>query len=52
MVIADIHGEDARRVAAIGGHGGRAEARTVDVAREQDVSRLVEDTAAANGRLD
>jgi NAD(P)-dependent dehydrogenase (short-subunit alcohol dehydrogenase family) len=53
VVVADINAENAGRVAAaIEGHGGRAEARTVDVAMEQDVSRLVEDTAAAHGRLD
>jgi NAD(P)-dependent dehydrogenase (short-subunit alcohol dehydrogenase family) len=53
VVVADIDAEDARRVAAaIKDNGGQAEARAVDVAREQDVSRLVEDTATAYGRLD
>lgn len=37
---------------AAAGDGGRATARTVDVAREQDVRRMVEQTAAAHGRLD
>ncbi len=53
VVVADINGEDADRVAtAIAGDIGRAEARRVDVADEQDVRRLVEETAAAHGRLD
>ncbi len=53
VVVADINAADAGRVtAAITRGGGQAEARTVDVAREQDVRRLVEDTAAARGRLD
>jgi NAD(P)-dependent dehydrogenase (short-subunit alcohol dehydrogenase family) len=53
VVVADIDGDDAGRVAAaIAGSGGQATASTVDVAREQDVRRLVEDTAAAHGRLD
>jgi NAD(P)-dependent dehydrogenase (short-subunit alcohol dehydrogenase family) len=53
VVVADINGDDADRVAtAIEGGGGRAQARRVDVADEQDVRRLVEETAAAQGRLD
>ena len=53
VVVADINAEDAGRVAtAIEGRGGQAEAHAVDVAKEQDVRRLVEDTAAAYGRLD
>jgi len=53
VVVADINGDDADRVAsAIAADGGRALARRVDVADEQDVRRLVEETAAAHGRLD
>jgi NAD(P)-dependent dehydrogenase (short-subunit alcohol dehydrogenase family) len=53
VVVADINEENAGRVAAaIAADSGHAGARTVDVAREQDVRRLVEDTAAACGRLD
>jgi NAD(P)-dependent dehydrogenase (short-subunit alcohol dehydrogenase family) len=53
VIVADINGEDARRVAAaITASGGRAGAYLVDVAKEQDVRQLVEDTAARYGRLD
>jgi len=53
VVVADVNGADAERVAAaIADHGGQATASTVDVAREEDVRRLVEDTASAHGRLD
>jgi NAD(P)-dependent dehydrogenase (short-subunit alcohol dehydrogenase family) len=53
VVVADINGPEATRVAtAITGHGGRAEAGTVDVAKEQDITHLVEETAATHGRLD
>jgi NAD(P)-dependent dehydrogenase (short-subunit alcohol dehydrogenase family) len=53
VIVADINASDARRVAAaIADNGGRATASTVDVAREQDVRRLVVDTAAAHGHLD
>ena len=53
VVVADINADDAGRVAAaIAGNGGRATARPVDVTREQDVRRMVEETAAAHGRLD
>ena len=53
VVVADIKGDDAERVAAaIADSGGRASASTVDVTKEQDIRRLVEDTAAACGRLD
>jgi NAD(P)-dependent dehydrogenase (short-subunit alcohol dehydrogenase family) len=51
VVVADIDTENARRVAAAIG-GGLAATSTVDVASEPDVTRLVEDTAAAAGRLD
>ena len=53
VAAADINADDARRVAAaIAGNGGRATARTADVAREQDIRRIAEQTAAAHGRLD
>ena len=53
VVVADINGDNADRVAtALTGDGGMAQARRVDVADEQDVKRLVEETAAAHGRLD
>jgi NAD(P)-dependent dehydrogenase (short-subunit alcohol dehydrogenase family) len=50
VVVADINGDDAGRVAAaIAANGGRATASTLDVAKEQDVRRLVEETASAHG---
>jgi NAD(P)-dependent dehydrogenase (short-subunit alcohol dehydrogenase family) len=53
IVVADIDGDGAKRVAtAIAGSGGRATASRVDVSQEQDIRRLVEDTASAYGRLD
>ena len=53
VVVADINADDAGRVAAaIADNGGQATASTVDVAREQDVRRLVQDTASAYGHLD
>ena len=50
VVVADINADNARRVAAA--VGSQATASTVNVAIEPDVTRLVEDTAAAYGRLD
>jgi NAD(P)-dependent dehydrogenase (short-subunit alcohol dehydrogenase family) len=53
VVVADIDGDNAKRVAtAVAEGGGRATASRVDVTQEQDIRRLVEDTAAAHGRLD
>jgi NAD(P)-dependent dehydrogenase (short-subunit alcohol dehydrogenase family) len=53
VVVADIKGDDAKRVAAsITDSGGRATASAVDVSKEQDIKALVEDTASAYGRLD
>jgi NAD(P)-dependent dehydrogenase (short-subunit alcohol dehydrogenase family) len=53
VVVADIKGNDAKRVAAtITDSGGLATASSVDVSKEQDIRGLVEDTAAAYGRLD
>jgi NAD(P)-dependent dehydrogenase (short-subunit alcohol dehydrogenase family) len=53
VVVADIDEDAATRVAAtITGSGGHATARRVDVTREQDVRRLVEQTAAEYGHLD
>ncbi|HUH72589.1 MAG TPA: SDR family oxidoreductase [Mycobacterium sp.] len=53
VTVADINGDDAERVTTtIASSGGRAQACRVDVADEQDIRRLVEQTAAAHGRLD
>lgn len=53
VIVADINSDGAKRVAeAIEASGGRAQADTVDVSREDEVNRLVEDTAAAHGHLD
>jgi NAD(P)-dependent dehydrogenase (short-subunit alcohol dehydrogenase family) len=53
VVLADIDEDAAKRVAAaIAASGGRATASRVDVSQEQEITRLVEDTAAAYGRLD
>jgi NAD(P)-dependent dehydrogenase (short-subunit alcohol dehydrogenase family) len=53
VIVADIDGDDARRVAtAIADSGGRATASRVDVSKEQDIRGLVEETASAHGRLD
>jgi NAD(P)-dependent dehydrogenase (short-subunit alcohol dehydrogenase family) len=53
VVVADINSAEAGRVAAsITGSGGQATASTVDVSRAAEVTRLVEETAAAYGRLD
>jgi NAD(P)-dependent dehydrogenase (short-subunit alcohol dehydrogenase family) len=53
VVVADINGDAARRVAAaIAEGGGQATASGIDVTQEQDVRGLVEETAAAYGRLD
>ena len=53
VIIADIDDDAAKRVAAtIADGGGQATASHVDVSQEQDITRLVQDTAAAYGRLD
>ena len=57
VVVADVNSAEAGRVAAsitgaITGIGGQATASTVDVSRAAEVTRLVEETAAAYGRLD
>ncbi|MBV9448905.1 MAG: SDR family oxidoreductase [Streptosporangiaceae bacterium] len=53
VVVADIDEDAAQRVAAtITGSGGRATASRVDVTREQDITRLVNETAAEYGHLD
>jgi NAD(P)-dependent dehydrogenase (short-subunit alcohol dehydrogenase family) len=53
VVIADIiEGNAGQVAAAIAGGGGQAESRIADIAREQNVKCLVEDTAVACGRLD
>jgi NAD(P)-dependent dehydrogenase (short-subunit alcohol dehydrogenase family) len=53
VIVADISESDAGRVAsAIAEHGGRAQARRVDVSDEQDFRCAVEEVAASCGRLD
>ena len=53
VVVADINSAEAGRVvASITGIGGQAAASTVDVSRAEEVTRLVEETAAAHGRVD
>jgi NAD(P)-dependent dehydrogenase (short-subunit alcohol dehydrogenase family) len=53
VVVADLNGEGARKVAAnLQTSGGRAEAVKLDVTVEQDVRKLVEDTATQAGNLD
>jgi NAD(P)-dependent dehydrogenase (short-subunit alcohol dehydrogenase family) len=53
VVVADINADEAGRVAtAITGLGGMATASTVDVAVEEEVTRLVEQTATQYGHLD
>jgi NAD(P)-dependent dehydrogenase (short-subunit alcohol dehydrogenase family) len=53
VVVADINSAEAGRVAvSITGIGGQAAASTVDVSRPEEVTRLVEETAAAYGQLD
>jgi NAD(P)-dependent dehydrogenase (short-subunit alcohol dehydrogenase family) len=53
VVVADINVGEAGRVAtAITRDGGQAAASTVDVSGPEEVTRLVEKTAAARGRLD
>jgi NAD(P)-dependent dehydrogenase (short-subunit alcohol dehydrogenase family) len=53
VTVADIRKDDAERVAAlIVANGGNAQAQAVDVAIEQDVRSLIEETAATYGRLD
>lgn len=52
-VVADINHQGAQAVAdAIVAHGGRASAAMLDVTRAADVTKLVEDTVRAHGRLD
>jgi NAD(P)-dependent dehydrogenase (short-subunit alcohol dehydrogenase family) len=53
VVVADINSGEAERVAlSITGLGGQATASTIDVSRPEQVTGLVEETAAAHGRLD
>jgi NAD(P)-dependent dehydrogenase (short-subunit alcohol dehydrogenase family) len=53
VVVADINADDARRVAAdIVDNGGQAAASAVDVASEQDIRHLIEETASGHGHLD
>ena len=53
VVVADINGEGAGEVASgISETGGRAQASQMDVAREEDVQKLIDETASEHGRLD
>ena len=53
VIAADINMEAAQKVAsAIVENGGKAEAAHIDVAREEDVRKLVEETAFTHGRID
>jgi NAD(P)-dependent dehydrogenase (short-subunit alcohol dehydrogenase family) len=53
VVVADINEAGATEVAsAINGQGGQAQAQVIDVCSEEAVRHLVQDTAAAHGRLD
>lgn len=53
VIVADINAGEAGRVAtAIRGPGGQATAGTVDVSKPEEVTRLVEETVSAYGRLD
>ncbi len=53
VVVADINAAAAKQVAAgISAAGGRAAAAALDVSREEQVLKLVDDTVAAHGRLD
>jgi len=53
VIVADVDEQAARRVAAaIAQTGGHASACAVDVVRETEVRRLVEQTAGTHGRLD
>jgi len=53
VVVADINGEGAGEVASgISETGGRAQASQMDVAREDDVQKLIDETVSEHGRLD
>jgi NAD(P)-dependent dehydrogenase (short-subunit alcohol dehydrogenase family) len=53
LIVADVNGTNAAKVAdGIVCFGGRASATTVDVSREEDVAQMIEETAAAEGRID
>jgi len=53
VVVADINGEGAGQVASsINQTGGRARAAQVDVTREEEVRKLIDETASEHGRLD
>ena len=53
VVVADINGEGAGEVASgISETGGRAHASQMDVAREEDVQKLIDETVSEHGRLD
>jgi meso-butanediol dehydrogenase/(S,S)-butanediol dehydrogenase/diacetyl reductase len=53
VVVADINGENAGRVAAaIAAQNGTALAMTIDVTRAADIDRMIADTKARFGRID
>jgi NAD(P)-dependent dehydrogenase (short-subunit alcohol dehydrogenase family) len=53
VVVADINGEGAGEVASgISETAGRAQASQMDVAREDDVQKLIDETVSEHGRLD
>lgn len=53
VIVADINGAGAAAVAeAIRTAGGKAESHALDVTRTADLERMIEDVAAAHGRLD
>jgi NAD(P)-dependent dehydrogenase (short-subunit alcohol dehydrogenase family) len=53
VVVADINGEGAGEVASgISETGGRAQTSQMDVAREDDVQKLIDETVSEHGRLD
>jgi NAD(P)-dependent dehydrogenase (short-subunit alcohol dehydrogenase family) len=53
VIVADLNGEEARRVArALAAAGGSASAERVDVARAESLAGLVRRTLAKHGRID
>jgi NAD(P)-dependent dehydrogenase (short-subunit alcohol dehydrogenase family) len=53
VIVVSLHDDHARRVAsAITQNGGQAHAVQVDVSREEDVRRLIDETVSEYGRLD
>jgi NAD(P)-dependent dehydrogenase (short-subunit alcohol dehydrogenase family) len=53
VIVADIDMEGAGKVAsAINGTGGKARASHLDVTREEDVQKVIDETVSEHGRLD